>query len=245
MNILISMNLANSDAQLTATITAEAQDGTLRSKVQRQLRNAILDGHYQAGQKLVERELCELTGASRSILREALVGLEASGLVESESYRGYRVTLLGVRKICEIFELRSSLETQAAELFAERASEAEMVELQTLLVELEVSVRDADLAGMRLVKERYYELLFSGCRNGEIRRALENIIDRVYYLRGRLMSDPGRRATSVLEMQRLTAALIARDRLAARAASLAHLAAARDAVLDAMAQNPDQSDSGG
>ena len=245
MNILISMNLANSDAQLTATITAEAQDGTLRSKVQRQLRNAILDGHYQAGQKLVERELCELTGASRSILREALVGLEASGLVESESYRGYRVTLLGVRKICEIFELRSSLETQAAELFAERASEAEMVELQTLLVELEESVRDADLAGMRLVKERYYELLFSGCRNEEIRRALENIIDRVYYLRGRLMSDPGRRATSVLEMQRLTAALIARDRLAARAASLAHLAAARDAVLDAMAQNPDQPGSGG
>ena len=106
-------------------------------------------------------------------------------------------------------------------------------------------VRDADLAGMRLVKERYYELLFSGCRNQEIRRALENIIDRVYYLRGRLMSDPNRRATSVLEMQRLTTALIARDRLAARAASLAHLAAARDAVLDAMAQNLDQSDSGG
>jgi DNA-binding GntR family transcriptional regulator len=47
----------------------------LRSKVQRQLRNAILDGRYSAGQKLVERELCELTGASRSILREALVRL--------------------------------------------------------------------------------------------------------------------------------------------------------------------------
>ena len=91
---------------------------------------------------------------------------------------------------------------------------------------------------MRSVKERYYELLFSGCRNEEIRRALENIIDRVYYLRGRLMSDPTRREVSLSEMKRLTAALIARDRLAARAASLAHLAAARDAVLDAMAQNP-------
>ena len=237
---MTSVNLTSGNNPSNQACSAQSRDGTLRNKVQGQLRNAILDGHYEAGQKLVERELCELTGASRSILREALVGLEASGLVESESYRGYRVTLLGVRKICEIFELRSSLETQAAELFAERASEAEMTELQTLLGELEESVRNTDLAAMRLVKERYYELLFSGCRNEEIRRALENIIDRVYYLRGRLMSDPGRRATSVLEMQRLTAALIARDRLAARAASLAHLAAARDAVLDAMAQSPDQ-----
>ncbi len=213
------------------------QDETLRSKVQRKLRNAILDGRYAAGQKLVERELCELTGASRSILREALAGLEASGLVESESYRGYRVTLLSVRKIGEIFELRSSLETQAAELFAERASDVEMAELQSLLVELEDSILKPDLSQMRLIKERYYELLFGGCRNDEIRRALENIIDRVHYLRGRLMSDAGRREESLLEMKRLTAALIARDRLSARAASLAHLAAARDAALAAMAQN--------
>ena len=221
-----------------AVIASELeQDETLRSKVQRKLRNAILDGRYAAGQKLVERELCELTGASRSILREALAGLEASGLVESESYRGYRVTLLSVRKICEIFELRSSLETQAAELFAERASDAELAELQSLLVDLEDSILKSDLSEMRLIKERYYELLFSGCRNDEIRRALENIIDRVHYLRGWLMSDARRREESLLEMKRLTAALIARDRLSARAASLAHLAAARDAVLAAMAQN--------
>jgi DNA-binding GntR family transcriptional regulator len=213
-------------------------DETLRSRVQRELRSAILDGRYRAGQKLVERELCELTGASRSILREALASLEMSGLVESESYRGYRVTLLSARKVCEIFELRSSLETQAAELFAERASEAELGELEALLERLEACVANEDLAGMRQLKEDYYELLFSGCRNEEIRRALSNIIDRVHYLRARLMSDPRRREVSLAEMRRLTAALLARDRLAARAASLAHLAAARDTLLESMAQQP-------
>ena len=50
-------------------------------------------------------------------------------------------------------------------------------------------------------------------------------------------ADAGRREESLLEMKRLTTALIARDRLSARAASLAHLAAARDAALAAMAQN--------
>lgn len=210
------------------------RDTTRRTQARNQLRNAILDGRYTAGQKLVERELCELTGASRSVLREALASLEASGLIERESYRGYRVSLLSVRKVGEIFELRSSLETLAAELFAERASDGEMAELEELLVALERCVADSDLAQMRLVKERYYELLFSGCRNEEIRRALENIIDRVHYLRSQLMSDPIRRETALAEMRRLTAALVNRDRLAARAASIAHLAAARDAVLDGM-----------
>jgi DNA-binding GntR family transcriptional regulator len=222
----------------------EIPDETRRTRVQRELRSAILDGRFPAGQKLVERELCELTGASRSILREALAGLEYSGLVESESYRGYRVTLLSVRKICEIFELRSSLETQAAELFAERASEAEFAELEDLLHELEDCVTRGDVAAMRELKERYYELLFSGCRNEEIRRALSNIIDRVHYLRGKLMSDPARRLVSLAEMRRLTAALVARDRLAARAASLAHLAAARDTLLEAMAQESGQLETG-
>ena len=215
---------------------------TLRSRVQRELRGAILDGRYPAGQKLVERELCELTGASRSILREALVWLEVSGLVENESYRGYRVTLLSASKVREIFEVRSSLETQAAELFAERASDGELLELQDLLDELEDCVAREDIVAMRRVKARYYELLFSGCRNTEIRRALGNIIDRVHHLRGKLMSDPQRRAVSLEEMRRLTAALVARDRLAARAASLAHLRAARDTLLEAMAREAGEFD---
>jgi DNA-binding GntR family transcriptional regulator len=217
----------------------EQQRGGLRARVEHSVRGAIFDGIYPAGQKLVERELCELTGASRSILREALASLEASGLILRESNRGYRVALLSARQVYEIFELRASLETLAAELFAERASDPEMDELKSLLDDLEACVASGDLTQMRLVKERYYELLFSGCRNREIRRALENIIDRVHYLRGRLMSDPERRRESLEEMRRLTAALLARDRLEARAASIAHLTAARDTVLEGMAPKPE------
>ena len=217
----------------------EQQRGGLRARVENTVRGAIFDGVYPAGNKLVERELCELTGASRSILREALVSLEASGLILRESNRGYRVALLSARQVYEIFELRASLETLAAELFAERASDLEMDELKSLLDDLEACVTSGDLTQMRLVKERYYELLFSGCRNREIRRALENIIDRVHYLRGLLMSDPERRRESLEEMRRLTAALLARDRLEARAASIAHLTAARDTVLEGMARKED------
>ena len=169
---------------------------------------------------------------------------QASGLIERQSNRGYSVTLLSPRQADEIFELRMSLETLAAELFSERASDAELDELERLLDELETSVASGEVPRMRRVKERYYELLFRGCRNREIRRALENIIERVHYLRGRLMGDPERRVRSLEEMRRLTAALLARDRLEARAASIAHLTAARDTVLADMALRNQHEDIG-
>ncbi len=208
---------------------------TLRSHTQVALRSAILNGQFVAGQKLVERELCELTGASRSVLREALVNLEVNGLIERQSYCGYRVTELDARTVCEIFELRSSLETQAAVLFAERASEAELEALNRQLEKLEDCVENFDIEIMRPVKEGYYDILFTGCRNRELRRALENIIDRVCHLRSRLMRDPELRVTSLHEMQKLTAALLKRDPIATRAASLAHLDSAKEAVLASMA----------
>jgi len=219
---------------LSIVSNTENKDSTLRLRTQDILRNAILDGELAAGQKLVERELCDLTGASRSILREALVKLEASGLIENQSYRGYRVTKLSAHKIHEIFELRGILETQAAELFTERASEAEINDLEKALTDLEQCLLAFDLESMRSVKERYYDVLFTGCRNDEIRQALSNVINRVYYLRSQSMSDPKRRQASLNEIHELTRALVSRDRAAARKASLAHLEGAREAALNAV-----------
>ena len=223
------------------TVEVENKDTTLRSRTLSILRNAILDGELKAGQKLVERELCELTGASRSILREALAKLEASGLIENQSFRGYRVTQLSVRKIHEIFELRTSLETQAAELFTERASAQELEDLKSALLALEQCILAFDLEKMRSVKERYYDVLFTGCRNDEIRHALSHVINRVYYLRSRSMADPERRQASLAEIKCLTQALVERDCLAARRASLAHLEGARQAALKAVTERNSES----
>ncbi len=229
-------------SQLKIVEEASNKDTTLRLRTQSILRNAILDGKIRAGQKLIERELCALTGASRSILREALVKLEASGLIENQSYRGYRVTRLSVHKIHEIFELREILETRAAELFTERASEQEIDNLRDALKSLEQCLLTFDLEKMRSVKERYYDILFAGCRNDEIRQALSNVINRVYYLRSQSMAIPARRQASLAEITELTNALVNRDRIAARAASLAHLQGAREAALTAVAMQQEGKD---
>ena len=217
-----------------------AIDRTLRAQARDAIRAAILDGRLGHGAKLVERDLCALTGASRSILREALVHLEVSGLIERQSYKGFRVASFTPQKVCEIFELRAVLETHAAEAFTERASDAEIAEIEAAFVEIEIAFETDDRARMTRAKQRYYDTLFTGCRNVEIRLALGNVMDRIEFLRGQAIADHDRRKVSMREMARLTRALAARDRIEARAATLSHVGAAREAALDLMSRRPAQ-----
>lgn len=220
--------------------TEPAPPNVTRSKsAQDLIREAILDGHLKAGQKLIERELAEMTGVSRPILREGLANLEARGLIERKSYRGYWVVDISSRSVRDIYELRATVETFAAELFTERASDEEIEALRSAFQALEIEQKAGDVARVREAKEVYYKVLFTGCRNVEILKALTNVIDRVYYLRSKLMAKDERRRASMEEMRRLTEALANRDRQAARAACLHHIISARDAYLESMSAGLD------
>src|SRR5215472_11886688 len=67
---------------------------SLRSMTVASLRKAILSLHFKPGEKLTERELCELTGVSRPLMREALRDLEAQGLISNVPHRGPAVAML-------------------------------------------------------------------------------------------------------------------------------------------------------
>lgn len=209
---------------------------TLKNRTHACLRDSILFGDFAAGQKLIERELCELTGASRSILREALVHLERDGLVQRRSYSGFSVAELSARNITEIFELRFAVETFAAELFVERASDPEVDALQTAFRDIETCFADGDKKQIWAAKTQYYDVMFSGCRNTEIRRALTNVTDKISIMRNQLLSDARRREDSLDEMRALTNAIVERDARKARIASQNHIISARDALLDRLAE---------
>jgi DNA-binding transcriptional ArsR family regulator len=74
-------------AELQSTLRIEDVP-TVRSRVAQKLREAIMSGTLKPGQRLVERELCEMTGVSRPSIREALRLLEADGLVTTVPHRG-------------------------------------------------------------------------------------------------------------------------------------------------------------
>src|SRR5262247_14034 len=119
---------------------------TLRQQVLEVLRSAILNFQFKPGDRLIERELCELTGVSRTSVREALRHLESEGLVESLPNKGPIVATLDLRQAGQIFEVRAALEGMAGRLFAERATQAQRENLRAALVALERTFAGGDRA---------------------------------------------------------------------------------------------------
>lgn len=204
---------------------------TLRTKVQDRIRASILDGLFRPGAKLIERELCELTGVSRPVLREALVHLEARGLIERTPNKGFRVARVSVAEVHDIYELRATLEGVAARLCAERASDELIEDLLGSVDALGSSFEDGSLKAIRTATARFYDLVFEGCGNRELKRALEGALDRVFYLRAHSMSHPGRREASMQEIRAIAEAIAQRDPAEAEQTSLLHVEAAKKAVL--------------
>jgi DNA-binding GntR family transcriptional regulator len=116
------------------------------------IRQAIVEGRYRPGQRLVEQRVGEELELSRTPVREALLRLEAEGLVESARNRGAFVRTLTRQDILDVYDLRASLEGLAAERAAERATPEglhELVEANDAFRDAIPHVRPDDLAALR------------------------------------------------------------------------------------------------
>ena len=209
----------------------DSKKETLVESAYQWIREAILDGNIQPGAKLIERELTQTTGVSRSALREALASLDEKGLVQREPYRGYRVTNLTKKQVQDLYELREVVESQAAELFALRATDSDLKDLSVAFRYLKDNIFHQDMAVVRRAKVNYYSVIYAGCKNVELERALSNLIERIFYLRGRSLLAQSRRKKSLAEFKALTDALIRRDKIGAREITHQHLKAAKEAIL--------------
>ena len=101
----------------------------LRHSVTESIRNAIAAGVFKAGARLPERDLCAMTGVSRTLVREALRQLESEGLINVVAHRGPVVSRVTPEQAEGIYQVRIELEGLASQLFAERASEVQRLAL--------------------------------------------------------------------------------------------------------------------
>ena len=108
----------------------------LRTQILDQMRNAILDGLFLPGQKLVETSISKRLGVSRAPLREALMALESEGLVVTIPRRGSFVVDIGDKDIEEIYSLRLLLECGALKRAMKRISEEDLGGMQRLVDDL-------------------------------------------------------------------------------------------------------------
>ena len=107
----------------------------LRDVVFNTLRQAILRGELKPGERLMEIQLANKLGVSRTPIREAIRKLELEGYVVMMPRRGTYVANMSIRDINEIFEIRTALESLSNGLAAEHITDEELEHLQRLLVQ--------------------------------------------------------------------------------------------------------------
>jgi DNA-binding GntR family transcriptional regulator len=202
----------------------------VRSQVISSLRDAILQGRFLPGQKLVEADLCELMGVSRPSVREALRQLEAEKLVVITPFRGPAVARIDWDEASQIYEVRALLEGQAAYLFAQRVTDADLESMEASLRTFQAAARRGDEAGRLLSTEEFYGVMLDKCGNKVIRDLLAGLHARINFLRARSMSRAGRAKQSGAEMQRIYEALHARSPKKAQQACTDHVRLACEAA---------------
>jgi DNA-binding GntR family transcriptional regulator len=202
----------------------------LREQVVDGLRDAIVEMRLPPGRRLIERELVEQIGVSRTTIREVLRQLSAEGLVENIPQRGAVVAAVSPVQAEEIYEVRAALEALAARRFVQHATDEHRAELRRALVEVErVTVDGGDIQAMLKAKDRFYDALLTGAGNDTARSLLSGLQARVTVLRATSLSRPGRPPHAAAEIRAIVEALDAGDaETAAQACSLhLHMASRR------------------
>lgn len=206
----------------------------LHDQVTQRLRTMLVEGRIAPGAKLNERELCEQLRVSRTPLREAIKLLAAEGLVDLLPNRGAVAVKLTEADIVHTFEVLASLEGLSGALAAQRATDAEIAEIQALHYEMLACFARRDLSGYYRLNARIHAAINEAARNPVLAQTYRSINARVQSMRFRTNLDGAKWQQAVQEHAQMVEALAARDAAALRAVLERHLVHKRDRVLQLM-----------
>jgi DNA-binding GntR family transcriptional regulator len=193
----------------------ERRAAPLRRDVVDALRKAIIEGRLAPGSRLIERELIELTGVSRTVIREALRQLESESIIETIPNKGPIVRQLTRAEAEDLYAIRSVLEGLAARMFVANASEEDIGALKNVLDRTIDAYRDSPPDIIMKVKNEFYEILFAGAGSETLSSMISMLYARIWRWRalglGHPKRSPGRSKQSIAELRKLYDALKKRN----------------------------------
>lgn len=204
----------------------------LRAQVIDALRAAILDFQLVPGQRLVERELIEQLGVSRTTVREALRELTSEGLVTVVPQKGAIVSAPSIAEAEELFAARIRLEGLIVRRFVDRAAKSQMIRLAAAaeaFAEASSSLAPDSHTAVLKAKDAYYAVLVEGSGSPVLQQLVDNIQARLRVLRTQGM--PGDHAETVEKLRGVVDAAQARDPDTAERLYDEHMQAAADNAL--------------
>jgi DNA-binding GntR family transcriptional regulator len=186
-------------------------------RVRDELQHAILEGVLRPGERLRAEALAQRFGTSRTPVREALLQLEAQGLVEVEPNRGAVVKAFDAADLLDLYELRALLEPRAASRAATRIEPQQIEQLQ------ELTDDDATPEQQMAANELFHRIIVEAAQSPRLTAAMRAASGIPRAFRSSFWHDDDQRAESLMCHRRLIDAFSARDAELAEAVMRMHI----------------------
>jgi DNA-binding GntR family transcriptional regulator len=196
---------------------------SLKDRVYAAIKDAILSVRLRPGTPLVEAQLAEELGVSKTPVRAALEELEREGFVMRILFKGTYVTEVTVKDLMEIFQLRAVLEGLAARIATPLFFPEELDQIARNLTASEAALAGGDLARCSELGKTLHDAIINKADNQRLMLITRNLDDHIQRFRAISDQVSGRLNKSVREHRRILDALHRRDPAAAEQAMRDHL----------------------
>lgn len=203
----------------------------LRDVVFNTLRQAILRGELQPGERLMEIQLAQRLGVSRTPVREAIRKLELEGLVLMIPRRGAEVAEITRQDLEDVLEVRAALEELAVKDACEHITDEQLQNLKKAANEFKRSLEGTDLVACAEADIHFHEIIYAATNNKRLVQMLNNLREQMYRYRMENLKDKRTYRTLVEEHDAIRRALKKHDKEKAGAAINVHIENQRRSIL--------------
>lgn len=206
----------------------------LRDVVFNTLRQAILKGELKPGERLMEIQLAQRLGVSRTPVREAIRKLELEGLVLMIPRKGAEVAEITVKDLEDVLEVRTALEELAVRDACENITEEQLARLKKANDAFRKALEGADLIACGKADMDFHEIIYDATNNRRLMQILNNLREQMYRYRMEYLKDREMYPVLLAEHEAIWEALSGHDREKAGTAIRIHIENQKESIINSL-----------
>lgn len=206
----------------------------LRDVVFNTLRRAILRGELKPGERLMEIQLANKLGVSRTPIREAIRKLELEGLVLMIPRKGAEVAEITEKNLRDVLEVRCALEELAVQLACERIDKAKLQDLHAAAEHFCEILDSDDITAIGEADEAFHDVIFAATDNERLIQLLNNLREQMYRYRIEYLKKKECHPQLLEEHAAIIEAIEAHDKEKATQITTQHIANQANTVVDTL-----------
>lgn len=210
----------------------------LRDVVFNTLREAILRGELKPGERLMEIQLAQKLGVSRTPVREAIRKLELEGLVLMIPRKGAEVAQITAQDLEDVLEVRCALEELAVKDACDHINDDQLLDLKIADEEFKRCLDEQDLVASVNADMLFHEIIYQATNNRRLMQMLNNLREQMYRYRMEYLKDRSTHQTLLDEHAAIRRALQQHDREKAGEAIHIHIQNQKDSIMNSLPHLP-------